>query len=110
MRPLSLVPALGIFIVWIPAAMLRLLHGSWIRAIILPGGGGIIVGSVDNLLRPMFVDNRLQLHAILAFISITGGLLLLGAPGFLLGPLAAMMRMLIMGFWARLESANETIG
>ena len=105
-----MVPALRTFIVWIPPAMLLLLHGSWIRAIILPGGGGVIVGTIDNLLRPMFVDNRLQLHAILAFISITGGLLLLGAPGFLLGPLAAMMRMLIMGFWARLESANETIG
>lgn len=105
---LSIVPVLGAFIVWIPAAILLLLDGSWIRAVILAAWGGIVVGSIDNVLRPMFVGNRLCLHTIPAFISIIGGLLLFGAPGFILGPLAATMTMLLVGFWTRRETSNHT--
>lgn len=105
---LSIVPVLGAFIVWIPAAILLLLDGSWVRAIILAGWGGIVVGSIDNILRPMFVGNRLRLHTIPAFISIIGGLLLFGAPGFILGPLAATMTMLLVEFWRRDAVAGQT--
>ena len=101
---LSIVPVLGAFIVWIPAAILLLLDGSWIRALILAAWGGIVVGSIDNVLRPMFVGNRLRLHTIPAFISIIGGLLLFGAPGFILGALAATMTMLLVEFWTRHEA------
>lgn len=98
---LSIVPVLGAFIVWIPAAALLLLDGSWARALVLAAWGGIVVGSIDNVLRPMFVGNRLRLHTIPAFISIIGGLVLFGAPGFILGPLAATMTMLLVQFWMR---------
>jgi predicted PurR-regulated permease PerM len=68
---LSIVPVLGAFIVWIPAAVLLALDGSWVRALILAVWGGVVVGGIDNILRPMFVGNRLRLHTIPAFISIT---------------------------------------
>ena len=98
---LSIVPVLGAFVVWIPAAILLVLDGSWARALILAVWGGLVVGSIDNVLRPMFVGNRLRLHTIPAFISIVGGLLLFGAPGFILGPLTATMTTLLVEFWAR---------
>jgi predicted PurR-regulated permease PerM len=101
---LSIVPVLGAFIVWIPAALLLFLDGNWVRALILAAWGGIVVGSIDNVLRPMFVGNRLRLHTITAFISIIGGFLLLGAPGFILGPLTATMTMLLVEFWKRHEA------
>lgn len=104
---LSIVPVLGAFIVWIPAAILLFLDGSWIRALILAAWGGIVVGSIDNVLRPVFVGNRLRLPTIPAFISIVGGLLLFGAPGFILGPLAATMTLLIVQFFTRLEAADQ---
>jgi predicted PurR-regulated permease PerM len=105
---LSLVPAIGAFIVWIPAAILLFLDGSWVRALILVAWGGLVVGSIDNVLRPIFVGNRLRLHTIPAFISIIGGLLLFGAPGFILGPLAATMTMLVVEFWLRHEASHQT--
>jgi predicted PurR-regulated permease PerM len=105
---LSIVPVLGAFIVWIPAAVLLLLDGSWIRAIILAAWGGIVVGGIDNVLRPMVVGRRLRLHTVPAFISIIGGLLLFGAPGFILGPLAGTMTMLLSGFWARRKAAEHS--
>jgi len=98
---LSIVPVLGAFIVWIPAAVLLALDGSWVRALILAVWGGVVVGGIDNILRPMFVGNRLRLHTIPAFISIIGGLLLFGAPGFILGPLAATTTLLFVEFWTR---------
>jgi predicted PurR-regulated permease PerM len=106
---LSIVPVLGAFVVWIPAALLLLLDGSWVRALILAAWGGIVVGGIDNVLRPMFVGNRLRLHTIPAFISIVGGLVLFGAPGFILGPLAATMTMLIVEIWARHEASSGTL-
>ncbi len=105
---LSIVPVLGAFIVWIPAALLLLLDGSWARGLILAAWCGLVVGSIDNVLRPMFVGNRLRLHTIPAFISIIGGLLLFGAPGFILGPLAATMTMLVVKFWTRHEASSQT--
>lgn len=98
---LSIVPVLGAFVVWIPAALLLLLDASWVRALILAIWGGIVVGSIDNILRPTFVGNRLRLHTIPTFISIVGGILLFGTPGFILGPLAATMTMLLVDFWTR---------
>jgi len=106
---LSIVPVLGAFVVWIPAALLLLLDGSWIRALILTGWGGIVVGSIDNILRPTFVGNRLRLHTIPAFISIIGGLILFGAPGFILGPLAATITMLLVEFWTRQSASRDVI-
>ncbi len=105
---LSIVPVLGAFIVWIPAALLLLLDGSWARALVLAAWGGIVVGGIDNVLRPMLIGTRLRLHTIPAFISIIGGLLLFGAPGFILGPLAATITMLLAQFWTHHESAVKT--
>lgn len=104
---LSIVPVLGSFVVWIPAALLLLLDGSWIRAFVLAAWGGIVVGGIDNVLRPTFVGNRLRLHTILAFISIIGGLILFGAPGFILGPMAATMTMLLVEVWTRQAALSE---
>lgn len=105
---LSIVPVLGAFMIWIPAAGLLVVEGSWVRAVILASWGGIVVGSIDNVLRPMFVGSRLRLHTIPAFISIVGGLLLFGAPGFILGPLAATLTMLFVEFWTRHEAMSPT--
>lgn len=104
---MSIVPVLGAFVIWIPAALLLLLDGSWVRALVLSVWGGIVVGGIDNILRPMFVGKRLQLHTIPAFISIVGGLLLFGAPGFILGPLAATMTILLIEIWTRQEAERH---
>jgi predicted PurR-regulated permease PerM len=106
MSLLSIVPVLGSFVVWIPAAVLLLLDGDWGKAVILAAWGGIVVGGIDNLLRPMLVGNRLRLHTVPAFISMIGGLTLFGAPGFILGPLAVTVTMLLVEVWA----VGEKIG
>ena len=60
MALLAVVPLLGTFVVWIPAALFLALEGSWGKALILTAWGGLVVGTIHNLLRPILVGNRLK--------------------------------------------------
>lgn len=101
MALLAVVPVLGAFIVWIPAALYLALEGSWDKAIILTLWGIFVVGTIDNLLLPIVVGNRLKLHAVLAFISIVGGLMLFGPAGLILGPVAVTVTTELLEIWSR---------
>jgi len=86
MSLLAIVPVFGAFIVWGPAAIILAIDGEWISAIILAMWGGLVVATIDNLLFPMMVGNRLKLHTVVAFVGIVGGIIFLGATGLVLGP------------------------
>lgn len=82
---LAIVPVLGAFVVWVSAAIYLAAEGEWVRALVLAVWGGVIIATIDNLLYPMFVGNRLKLHTVLAFIGAVGGIILFGASGLVLG-------------------------
>jgi predicted PurR-regulated permease PerM len=104
---LSIVPVLGAFVVWMPAAALLALDGSWGKAVILAMWGAVVVGGIDNILRPMFVGNRLKLHTVPAFISMIGGLILFGASGFILGPLVVSVTILLVEIWGSRDQTGH---
>ena len=85
---LAIVPVLGAFVIWVPAAIYLALEGAWGSSLILAIWGGVIIAGIDNLLYPMLVGNRLRLHTVVAFIGSVGGILLFGASGLVLGPAA----------------------
>jgi len=106
MAVLAVVPVLGAFVVWAPAALFLLLEGSWGRALVLALWGMLVVGTIDNLLRPILVGNRLKLHTVLAFLSVVGGLILFGAAGLILGPITLTVTTVLLEVWhqrARVE-------
>lgn len=86
MGVLAIVPVLGAFIIWIPAATFLALEGLWGAAAVLAVWGGGIIATIDNLLYPILVGNRLRLHSLVAFIGTVGGIVLFGASGLVLGP------------------------
>ncbi|WOJ91167.1 AI-2E family transporter [Methylocapsa polymorpha] len=96
---LAVVPVLGAFIVWIPATIFLALDGSWTKAVILGLWGGAVVSTIDNILYPILVGNRLKLHSVPAFISLIGGLSLFGAVGLILGPIAVTITMTLLDAW-----------
>ena len=108
MALLAVVPVLGAFIVWIPAALFLVLEGNWGKALILALWGMFVVGTVDNLLRPILVGNRLKLHTALAFMSVVGGLILFGPAGLILGPLALTVTTVLLEIW-RGRIATKTL-
>jgi predicted PurR-regulated permease PerM len=99
MAVLAVVPVLGAFVVWIPAALFLALEGSWGKALILTAWGAVVVGGIDNVLRPILVGNRLHLHTILAFISVVGGLILFGPSGLILGPVVLTITTKLLEIW-----------
>jgi predicted PurR-regulated permease PerM len=100
MALLALVPVLGAFVVWVPAALFLFLEGSWGKALILTAWGLVIVGTIDNLLRPVLVGNRLRIHTVLAFMSVVGGLVQFGPSGLVLGPAVLAVTTVLLEIWA----------
>lgn len=84
----ALIPSVGTALVWIPVAIGLALSGRWIAAIILGAIGVLVIGTVDNILRPVFSRyGQLNLPTFVLFLAIFGGIALYGAAGIILGPL-----------------------
>jgi predicted PurR-regulated permease PerM len=98
---LAVVPVLGAFIVWVPAALFLGLEGSVGKALLLTLWGAVVVGGIDNLLYPILVGKRLKLHSVVAFVSIVGGLLVLGPSGLILGPVIFTATRVLLEIWSR---------
>jgi predicted PurR-regulated permease PerM len=91
MTVLSIIPGIGGALVWVPAAIILVATGEVWRGIALALFCALVVGSVDNLLRPRLVGKDTKMHELLIFFSTLGGLLLFGAMGFILGPILAAL-------------------
>ena len=96
---LAIIPVLGAFVVWVPAALYLALTGEWGKAALLTAWGGIVVGGVDNILHPILAGGRVRMHTITMFIAIVGGLIVFGPSGLLLGPLATAITMSLLEVW-----------
>ena len=101
MALLAIVPVLGAFVVWVPAALYLALAGSWGKALILTAWGGIVVALIDNLLYPVLVGKKLRLHTLPVFIAIVGGIMLFGGSGLILGPVALALTVALVDVWRR---------
>ena len=99
MAILAVIPVLGAFVVWVPAVAFLALEGSWGNAVILAVWGMLVVGTIDNLLRPALVGKQLKLHTVVAFISVVGGLMLFGPAGLILGPVALTITTVLLETW-----------
>lgn len=106
MALLAVVPVLGAFVVWLPAALFLALEGSWGKALILAVWGGLVVGTIDNLLRPILVGKRLKLHTVLSFMSVVGGLVFFGPAGLILGPVVLTVTTELLDVWQRRAAAK----
>lgn len=83
----SLIPGVGTTIVFIPAIIFTFLTKDAILAFGLLAWGVIIVGLIDNLLKPKLIGQEIKIHPLIVFLSVVGGIIFLGPIGFLLGPL-----------------------
>ena len=83
---MSLIPLAGAFVVWVPAAIYLAITGSWGAAIGLTLWGSIVIGLVDNFMRPKLVGEKAKLHELFIFFAVLGGLQLFGIVGLFLGP------------------------
>ena len=87
----SLVPVIGTAIVWVPAGLVLLVEGQTGAGIFILIWGGVVVSSVDNLIRMFVVKGPMRMHPLLIFFSVLGGIKLAGLLGVVYGPLCLAM-------------------
>ncbi|MDT8410413.1 MAG: AI-2E family transporter [Wenzhouxiangellaceae bacterium] len=96
MTVLSLIPAVGAGLVWLPGAIYLYALGEPVSATVLIVYGVVIIGLADNILRPILVGRDTKLPDWMVLLSTLGGLALFGINGFVVGPLIAV---LFIAFW-----------
>ena len=109
---LSLVPAVGAALVWGPVALYLLATGAVAKGFILMAFGMLVIGMVDNILRPVLVGKDTQMPDYLVLVSTLGGIAIFGLNGFVIGPLIAAMFMATWSIFGRAraeEAAEETV-
>ena len=91
MAVFSIIPAVGPAIVWLPAGLFLILTGSTVSGISLILFGVIVIGNIDNVIRPKLVGKEAQLPDLMIFFGTLGGLALFGASGLIIGPIIAAL-------------------
>ncbi len=104
---LSLLPAVGAAIVWGPVAIYLAATGAMVPAIILVAFCVLVIGLVDNLLRPILVGKDTKMPDYLVLISTLGGIAIFGLNGFVIGPVIAALFLATWDIFSHSEEANE---
>jgi predicted PurR-regulated permease PerM len=91
MTVLSVIPVVGSSLVWFPAVVILAASGHFVKAIGLWVFCGLLVGSVDNVLRPRLVGKDTKLHDLFILFGTLGGISLFGVVGFIVGPIIAAL-------------------
>jgi predicted PurR-regulated permease PerM len=93
MALLSLLPAIGTAMVWLPVAIYFLATGAVVSGVVLILFGVFVIGLVDNVLRPVLVGKDTRMPDYVVLVATLGGIALFGPNGFVLGPLIAALFM-----------------
>ncbi|MDX1678405.1 AI-2E family transporter [Arsukibacterium sp.] len=83
----SLIPVVGAALIWVPASLYLVLTGDWPWALFLTLWGAIVVGSIDNFLRPVLMQGTSDMSTLVLFLALIGGLQLFGLIGLIYGPI-----------------------
>src|SRR5687767_4856744 len=90
---LSLLPAVGAGLVWLPVAIYLLVTGARWQGVVLIVFGVLVIGLVDNVVRPILVGKDTKMPDYVVLISTVGGIAIFGINGFVIGPAIAAMFM-----------------
>ena len=87
MTILSIIPGIGAPLVWVPVVIVLFVNGQYVTGTLLLVWCGVVVATIDNFLRPLFVGRDAQMPDLLILIGTLGGLFLFGPIGFIVGPI-----------------------
>ena len=110
MALLSLLPAVGAPVVWAPVAIYLFATGQTWQAITLAVFGALVIGSADNILRPILVGKDTKLPDYVVLISTLGGLAVFGPNGFVIGPVIAALFVAVWEIFAASRVATPAPG
>ncbi|MCF1183633.1 AI-2E family transporter [Marichromatium gracile] len=91
MAVLSVIPNVGAALVWAPAVAILVVQGEVVTGVTLGLFCGLVVGSLDNLLRPVLVGKDTKMHELMIFFGTLGGIFMFGLAGIFIGPVVASL-------------------
>jgi predicted PurR-regulated permease PerM len=97
----SFIPVIGTALIWLPAAVYLIVTGEAGWGIFLIVWSAVVVGSIDNFVRPMLMSGATSINGLVIFLSIIGGLQLFGLIGLLYGPLIISLTLVLYRMYAR---------
>jgi predicted PurR-regulated permease PerM len=97
---LSVIPMVGGWLVMYPAALTLLLGGEILKAIIVVLVTSVVIGNIDNLLRPRLVGAHAKMHDLLILFSTIGGISMFGLLGFIIGPILAALLLTLLEIYS----------
>jgi predicted PurR-regulated permease PerM len=106
MAVFALLPAIGTALVWLPVAIYLLVTGAAWQGFVLIAYGVLVIGLVDNVLRPILVGKDTKMPDYVVLISTLGGIAMFGFNGFMIGPLIAAMFMAAWDIFAASKSGR----
>lgn len=111
----ALLPFIGPPIVWLPIALMQILEGYSdgntsliIKGILLILYGTLVVGTIDNLLKPQLISDRADVHPVLVLLGVLGGLKVFGIMGFVIGPLLLALFMAFVKIYEEEKSEAKS--
>jgi len=106
MAVLSIIPSVGSALVWGPASVILIVQGQTLGGIGLLVFCGLVVGSLDNVLRPILVGKDTKMHELMIFFGTLGGIMMFGIAGIFIGPLIAS---LFVTIWEMYGTAFQSV-
>ncbi|MDR3193126.1 MAG: AI-2E family transporter [Treponema sp.] len=101
------IPMIGGGLVWLPLGLIRILTGNVLNGIIFLVVSGLFISLLDNILRPMFLRDRIQLHPLIIFFAILGGVRVFGFNGLILGPMVVILFLTVLDMFLIEHKINE---
>lgn len=97
----AMIPFVGTWLIWLPAALLKIFNGDLFNGFGLLIYGALIVSTIDNLIKPKLISKKSQIHPILIILGVFGGLKAFGIIGVMIGPLLLGTLSLLYSFYIK---------
>ncbi|MBW0434877.1 AI-2E family transporter [Leptospira yasudae] len=96
----SIIPVIGTSVVWLPIGLYILfLENNPMMAVFFMGSGLFFYLALENFVKPRMLDKKLQVHPLLIFLSLIGGIKEFGIMGLVVGPVAVTLVVILWDFW-----------
>ena len=100
----GMIPFVGTPIIWIPGSIALLITGKYLGGALLFAWGLCVVSTIDNFIRPIFISEGSNIHMLVIFIGIFGGLYNWGFLGIFVGPLALSLGIFMLDIYKAVVS------
>jgi predicted PurR-regulated permease PerM len=90
------IPMIGGGLIWLPLGIIQIINGEVVKGVVFLIVSSLFISMLDNVLRPMFLQDRIKLHPLIIFFAILGGLSSFGFNGLILGPMIVILFLTVL--------------